>query len=209
MAFKESPRFPESISFGAQGGPAFLTDVVTLTSGSEQRNEEWLSSRQEYDVSTGVKTEAQFKIFDAFFRVVGGRRDGFRFKDWADYKVATGEGVAELVSGNTFQLQKKYTSGADITLRDIRKPVGAIVLKDGATTLNAPGDYTLDATTGQVTTTAPHSASNLNWTGQFDVPVRFDVDKLQAAIQNKNQIEGFLIVWDAIPLIELPPGDDV
>ena len=203
MAFKESPRFPDRIAFGAQGGPAFLTDVVTLTSGVEQRNENWLESRQEYEVSQCVQGEADFKEVGAFFRSVGGRRDGFRFKDWTDYTVSFSEGVVEAITGTTFQLQKQYVSGPDVTQRTIRKPVpGTVILRDGVTVLNSPGDYTLDETTG-VVTAAGKDAADLNWSGEFDVPVRFDVDKLVGTVVNKNSDLGLLTSWDSIPLVEV------
>lgn len=203
MAFKESPRFPDRIAFGAQGGPAFLTDVVTLTSGVEQRNENWLESRQEYEVSQAVQGEADFKEVGAFFRSVGGRRDGFRFKDWTDYTVTFAEGIVEDLGANEFQLQKRYISGPDETPRSIRKPVpGTVILRDGVSVLATPGDYTIDTTTGIIT--APgRSAATLNWSGEFDVPVRFDVDKLVGTVINKNQDLGLLTSWDSIPLVEI------
>lgn len=203
MSFKETPRFPERIAFGAQGGPAFNTTVVTLTSGVETRNENWLQARQEYDVSQGVKTQAQFEQIRAFFRNMGGRRDGFRFKDWTDFQASFSTGKARGLTSTTFQLVKAYDDGVNVDLRDIRKPIAAgLVLRDGVTVLTTPTNYTLDATTGVVTTAVPHTASNLNWSGEFDVPVRFDVDKLQATVVSKNPSDGFLIAWEAIPLVE-------
>jgi len=203
MAFKESPRFPERIAFGVTGGPAFSTSIVTVTSGEESRNQNWADSRQEYDVSTGVKTEADFRVIGAFFRAVKGRKDGFRFKDFADFQATITEGVVEGITGTTFQLQKKYVSGSDVTLRDIKKPIAGIVLKNSGTTLNTPSDYTLNTATGIVTTTVSRTAANLTWSGEFDVPVRFDVDKLVGQIVSKNQHDGLLISWDSIPLIEI------
>jgi len=203
MAFKESPRFPERIAFGATGGPAFSTSIVTVTSGEESRNQNWADSRQEYDVSTGVKTEADFRVIGAFFRAVKGRKDGFRFKDFADFQATMTEGVVEGLTSTTFQLQKKYVSGSDVTLRDIKKPISGIVLKNSGSTLATPADYTLNTATGVVTTAIPRTAANLTWSGEFDVPVRFDVDKLVGQIVSKNQHDGLLISWDSIPLIEI------
>lgn len=204
MAFKESPVFPERIAYGAQGGPAFSTDVVTVSAGNERRNQNWSESRQEYDVSQGVKTHADFRLIDAFFRAVGGRRDGFRFKDWTDYQASISEGVVDGITTTTFQLVKKYVSGGDTVRREIRKPRATqFILKDGATTLTLTTHYTLDTTTGIVTTTSPRTAANLTWSGLFDVPVRFDVDKLVGQVVNRNQAEGYLIAWEAIPLVEV------
>ncbi len=194
MAFKEAPRFPDRIAFGAVGGPAFNTSIVTVSSGVESRNQNWAESRQEYDVSSGVKTQADFKAIDAFFR----------FKDWLDFRVAIDEGIVDGLTTTTFQLQKQYESGSDESPRVIKKPIAAgFVLKDSGTTLTLVTHYTLDATTGIVTTTAPRTAADLTWSGEFDVPVRFDVDKLQGQILSKNPSDGFLVSWDSIPLVEL------
>jgi uncharacterized protein (TIGR02217 family) len=202
MAFRETPRFPERIAFGMQGGPAFSTNVITLSSGVESRNENWLQSRQEYDVSQGVKTMADFRLIRAFFRNMGGRRDGFRFKDWTDYTADFTEGGVRQLTSTTFQLVKEYSDGVNVDLRDIRKPIAAgFILRDVTTVLATPANYTLDATTGIITASG-RTAANLNWSGQFDVPVRFDVDKLSATVVNRNEHDGYLISWEAIPLIE-------
>jgi uncharacterized protein (TIGR02217 family) len=204
MAFKESPPFPDRIAFGAVGGPAFNTSVLTVSSGEEARNQNWSESRQEYDVSSGVKTEADYKAIDAFFRSVRGKAIGFRFKDWLDFSVAIDEGIVAGLTTTTFQLQKQYESGSDVSPRVIKKPIAAgFVLKDSGTTLTLVTHYTLDTTTGIVTTTAPRTAADLTWSGEFDVPVRFDVDKLQGQILSKNPSDGFLVSWDSIPLLEL------
>ena len=43
MAFYEV-QFPSSISFGAQGGPGYRTDVVVVSSGAETRNVTWAAA---------------------------------------------------------------------------------------------------------------------------------------------------------------------
>lgn len=40
------------------------------------------------------------------------------------------------------------------------------------------------------------------WVGEFDVPVRFDVDKLELQVANRSA-EGLVYSWPSIPLIEL------
>ncbi len=203
MAFLESPRMPEKISFGAVGGPGFRTNVVTVGSGFEKRNAEWTKVRYSYDVSQAIKTESDFALVRNHFLAVGGKRDGFRFKDHADFQVATGEGVFLGITSTTFQLQKKYTFGTVNSLRDIKKPIASgFVLRNSGTPLTLTTDYTLDATTGRITTTIPRTAANLTWTGQFDVPVRFDNDELKGQIVNRKPNGEYLIAWDSIVLIE-------
>ncbi|MDD5247523.1 MAG: DUF2460 domain-containing protein [Rhodocyclaceae bacterium] len=186
--FYESPRFPEAISYGAEGGPGYSTDVVTLNSGYEQRNANWSVPRASYNVSHGVKTQADMATLIAFFRLMQGRAHGFRYKDWVDF-TDNGFGVFRALSATTFQMAKSYVSGASSVLRDIRKPVvGSIVITGGAGAV-------LDTTTGIVTVT---SGTPVAWTGQFDVPCRFDVDEMKTRIDDYGAY-----TWAQIPLVEL------
>jgi uncharacterized protein (TIGR02217 family) len=203
MAFREI-QFPPDISFGGIGGPGFKTDVVSVLSGHEKRNARWSEMRHSYEVSHAVKTEAHFKAIRAFFMSVGGKRDGFRFKDWADYRTSLTEGVVDGITTTTFQLQKQYVSGDVTTLRDITKPIASgFVLQDSGVTLTLSTDYSFSTVTGVLTTVVPRTASNLKWSGQFDVPCRFDVDELHAQVVNRNPTTGLLLAWESIPIIEI------
>ena len=205
MAFYESPRFPERISYGATGGPEFITTVVRTISGREQRDSRWAYPRQRWDVSQGVRTQAQFAELRAFFLAMRGRLHGWRFKDWSDFEATHSEGFVTGITSTTFQLIKRYTSGAQTLDRKITKPLAAgFVLKDVSTTLTLTTDYTIDATTGIVTTTTTRTAANLNWSGQFDVPMRFDTDQLQASMIARNPSAGLIHQWDSIPVVEVP-----
>ena len=72
MSFVEV-QFPSDISYGATGGPMFLTDVVATVSGHEQRNSKWSQARARYNVASGVKTETQWQALIAFFRARRGK----------------------------------------------------------------------------------------------------------------------------------------
>jgi uncharacterized protein (TIGR02217 family) len=164
MSFIESPRFPEGISYGAIGGPEYSTDVVEIKSGSEQRNANWSASRSSYDVSHGVKTQAELDTLIAFFRACKGRAHGFRFKDFTDYRATHANGVLGTGIGSglpAYQLGKNYTSGSETETRPIRKPVtGTVALLrggDAVTFGSAPGNAALDATTGTITFVADAS----------------------------------------------------
>ena len=112
MAFYESPRFPERIAYGAQGGPEWSTTVVVTVSGKEQRAGAWTYPRHRWDVSQGIKTQADFEALRAHFMTVRGRLHGWRFKDWAEFQCLIAEGKVSGLTGTTFQLLKRYTSGA-------------------------------------------------------------------------------------------------
>lgn len=197
MAFIET-RFPADISYGSAGGPEYSTDIVVTQGGYEQRNINWSQSRARYNVAYGVRTQTQLDALIAFFRARKGRADGFRFKDWTDYTataqtIGTGSG-----SATTFQLVKKYTSGSITETRTITKPVsGAInIYVNGV--LQTSG-YTASTVTGLVTfTTPPVNGHAVTATFEFDVPVRFDTDRLSAALENY----GITSVQD-IPLVEV------
>lgn len=152
MAFIESPRFPDDISYGATGGPGYMTDVVTVNSGYEFRSQVWSQARSVYDVSHAARTQAQFNTLLKFFRAAQGRTHGFRFKDWLDYSVTAADGALGTGLGTgvpSYQLNKKYTTGSQTEYRAIYKPVSGtpIVYRNAvaATAGSAPGNYALSA----------------------------------------------------------------
>jgi uncharacterized protein (TIGR02217 family) len=61
-------RFPDNIAYGATGGPEFATMVVVTGAGHEQRNVDWAEARGRWDVSSGLKKQAQLDELIAFFR---------------------------------------------------------------------------------------------------------------------------------------------
>lgn len=201
MAFLETPRFPENIAYGAVGGPMFQT-VIASTSARESRDGRWSYPRHAWDVSQGVKSQADFAVVRSFFMVARGRHHGWRFKDWADFSATHADGRVLALTATTFQLVKRYSAGAASQDRLIKKPVhgGTIEVKvSGVVTA-----HTLDTTTGIVTIASAPAAANVTWAGEFDVPMRFDTDKLDARIEARNRRAGLLHVWDAIPIIEIP-----
>ena len=202
MAFYESPRFPERISQGARGGPEFATDIVVVESGAEKRNQKWTYPRHSWDVSHAVRTQADYDILRAHFMTVQGRTHGFRFKDFSDYSATVAQGFVSGITSTTFQLVKRYTSGAQTKDRRIRKPIATgFAFYNSGVLLTLTTDYTLDSTTGIVTTTAPRTAANLTWAGEFDVPMRYDTDRLQGEIVSRNG-SGLIYRWDGIPIVE-------
>lgn len=197
-------RFPTEISFGSSGGPGFLTDVFTASSGSEQRTLLWSESRAEYNITYGIRDKVDMDAVIAFFLNVRGRGIGFRFKDWADYQIATqtigtGDGVK-----TAFQLIKTYTTGSNTYTRTIRKPVSGTltgVTVNGVAKVS-PTDYTVDYTTGVLTFVTPPANTHVVAVAacEFDVPVRFDIDKLPV-VHDAWQIESL----SSIPLVEIRP----
>lgn len=191
-------QFPSDISYGSSGGPEFSTDVVITHSGHEQRNINWSDARAVYNVSHAIKTKTQLDNLIAFFRARQGRAYGFRFKDWSDYKVTGQEiGIGNGVA-TQFQLVKKYISAATTISRNIKKPV-ASSLKIYLNGVEKVSGVILDSTSGLVTL-APAPASSVIITAdfEFDVPVRFDTDRLSASLDNYG-----VNSWNNIPIVEI------
>ena len=197
MAFHEI-RFPDDIAYGASGGPEFATTIVTMASGFEQRNINWQAARGRWDVASGLKNQTQLDTLLAFFRGRKGRAHGFRFKDWSDFRatgqlIGTGDGT-----NKTFQLVKNYTSGAGSESRIIKKPVS------GTTKINLNGvqltsGWSISSSTGIVTiNTAPSNGVPVTADFEFDVPVRFDTDRMAVTIEFFN-----LHQWSGIPIVEI------
>lgn len=188
MAFDDTPRFPEDISFGSRGGPEFSTAVLTLASGYEQRNKNWISALHKYNVAYGIKTREQMDTLRGFFFARGGKFRGFRYKDWADFESsATTLSVVGDGLETEFQLEKSYTSGSTTYIRNIIKPVSGTLT--GVSVNSVPQTetthYTVNYNTGIITFITPPGVGHaVAYTSlEFDVPVRFDTDFLDAEFE--------------------------
>lgn len=195
MAFDEVQLDPK-ISYGATGGPKWRTIVVTSDSGYEQRIQPQLNARLSWNISSGVKSQAQMAALIVFFRARQGKTRGFRFKDWTDYKALNEKFWTGFGSG-TMRLLKTYSDAGHSEVRLIKKPVTGTVTIDG----HDPSFYslTIDYTTGIITgADDTFKESDHHWSGEFDVPVRFDTDEMTLNLADFSSRN-----WDSIPVIEL------
>ena len=190
MTFHEV-RFPTDISRTSQGGPERRTEIVTTGSGREERNSRWADSRRVYNAGYGVKSVADLYRVIAFFEERRGRLYGFRYRDPTDWGSGTpgaDPAADDQVIGTgdrttaSFQLVKTYGSAHAPWTRRIAKPVAASVrVAVGGTEQVSNSDFTLDAATGIVTFLPgrePASGVSVTAGFLFDVPVRFDTDRL-------------------------------
>lgn len=182
MSFVETPRLPDRFRYGATGGPEFSTDIVTLDSGWEQSNIRWDLARRRYQVQ-GVVLEQYREEWLDWFEVMRARGHRFRLRDWGDYQVDVTRGRLGTspngTGATTYQLTKYRTVGSLSVYRPIRKPayLQPIQLYRGGVLQTNITHYALDTTTGIVTfVTPPSSGETLTWSGEFDVPCRFDND---------------------------------
>lgn len=191
MAFLETPRFPDCISYGSAGGPEYSTSIIVLGSGQEKRNQNWALPRHYFDVAYGVKRQSDMEDLIDFFNAVKGPANGFRFKNFLDMSsghtdeatsftdqtIGTGDG-----STTTFQLVKNYTQGAITQTNNITKPVSGTVTI-GLNGVQQMAGFTVDTTTGIVTFSgAPGGGVTITAGYEYDLPVRFESDRLTVSI---------------------------
>ena len=222
MGFLEI-QFPDfdSIPMPAKGGPMFNTGIITAASGSEQRNQWWSMPRRNWDVAATVNQEQKDVILQ-FFMNAAGKANGFRKRDWTDFElvggvIGTGNGVAV-----DFQLKKTYTVGGQSVSVNIKKPVTSDVVDHENTAQEdtvriffgsgSPLVYTeqtsgwsVDHTTGIVTfDSAPGGGTIITADCEFDIPVRFDTDKLEITIvENRLDGDGGVYTISSLPIVEV------
>lgn len=208
MSFIESPRFPDDISYGSTGGPGFNTNVITVKSGFETRNQNWVQSRSQYDAAFGIIKEEQLSELITYFQAMAGKANEFRYKDWGDFKscalpdipAGTDQSLGFGTSTNrsdgqaNFQIVKSYTTGPLTRIRDINKPVNGTVLVERDGVLMTEGfEYNIDYTTGMITFVFGHLPLADRGDGQpeevtcgyeYDVPCRFDTDELNISFDS-------------------------
>ncbi len=200
-------RFPPAISLASTGGPERRTEIVTLGSGFEERNQRWADSRRNYNAGYGVKSIGDLHAVIEFFEERRGQLTAFRWKDWADYKscapdlpVSAFDQVIGAGGGEEtqFQLIKTYGSVFAPWTRTIVKPVPGSVLIAVAGVPMSSG-WSVDTATGIVTfASAPADEAAITAGFEFDVPARFATDKLET------DFEGFALgSIPRIPIIEV------
>jgi uncharacterized protein (TIGR02217 family) len=95
-------------------------------------------------------------------------------------------------------LIRTYSSGGNTDVRTITKPVAGTVKVYLAGVLQMSG-WSVNTTTGIITfTTAPGNGVAVSADYEFDVPVRFDTDRMAVTIEQIN-----LHQWSGIPIVEI------
>ena len=197
--------FPPAVSFGATGGPERRNEIVALTSGREKRNARVSLSRRRYDAGTGIRSLKDLHDVVAFFEARRGSLHAFRFRDPFDMKscrpqatpspldqtLGTGDGATL-----RFALVKVYGEGADAYHRPIARPrpeslrvaVGGV-----------EAGFTFDEARAEIVfADVPAVGVAITAGYEFDVPVRFDAERIEISITSfkAGQIP-------SIPLVEV------
>lgn len=203
-SFAEVRLDDDLIVYHTVGGPMFSTAVQVVDSGREYRNANWSLPLGQWDLGERDMMPDDLATMKSFFIARQGKAQGFRFKDWADYR-DEGNGVLVAIPGasGSYQMYKSYTSGGVTGQRKIAKPVaGSVTVYSGGSPVTA----TIDTTTG-IVTGVPGTV--LTWTGEFDTPVRFDADQIRAEFVGMSGPGGATNVKDvyfhllSLPVVEI------
>ncbi|CAH0340058.1 DUF2460 domain-containing protein [Rhizobium sp. CECT 9324] len=211
MSFHEV-RFPLRLSLSISGGPERKVDIVNLSNGREARNRRWRDARRRYDAGSGVRSVADLYAVLEFFEARGGALHGFRFRDPVDFSSsAPGDpvtGLDQLIGigdgeMDVFQLAKTYGDALASHRREISKPIdGTVRIAVGGVPV-AAGAFVVDTATGIVNFAEGHVPAEgveIRAGYEFDVPVRFDIDRIEL------NLEAFRAGRiPSIPLIEIAP----
>jgi uncharacterized protein (TIGR02217 family) len=203
--------FPLAVSFGATGGPERKTEIVQLSSGREKRNARVALSRRAYDAGTGVRSLDDLYDVLAFFEARRGSLYAFRFRDPFDTKSCRPDAVPGLLDQTlgvgdgtqaSFPLVKNYGDDPEVYARPIMKPVaGTLRVAVAGVEKASPADFSFDEATGAVVFAegaAPANGQAVTAGYEFDVPVRFDTERIEIGLHSfkAGQIP-------SIPLVEV------
>jgi uncharacterized protein (TIGR02217 family) len=174
MAFFEE-LFPPDISANMVGGPRFANGKAYMPAGQRITNREALYPLHEYTLAHPVQFGAEFESLRAFFWVVGGDADAFRFKDWSDYRATLANSGATEISAGLYQLARLYRFGSRTFTRPIAKPVaGARIWRTrSGVAADVTASTTLDTTTGRFNVTGHLAGDTYAWAGEFHIPAAF------------------------------------
>ncbi|MEA3040931.1 MAG: hypothetical protein QOC65_420 [Sphingomonadales bacterium] len=194
--------FPVAVGREASVEPCFSTDIATTAAGVEQRNSAWADARLRFDIGPGLRSETDLQGLLAFFRARRGAAVGFRFQDpfdhssngmtgipgCADQPLGIGDGAR-----TGFRLAKHYGGQQRWITRPragtVRVAVGGVE-QVGGWTLGEKGAILFDD--------PPAAGAALAAGFLFDVPVRFQEDRLSVSLATFRAGEAL-----SAPLIEI------
>lgn len=147
-------------------------------------------------VPTGKRDTTVIYDILNFFHAVGGQSNGFRFKDYTDFRSGpvyatptADDQVFEVVTGG-YQLVKQYVAGNMTQLREIYRPkASTLLVKDSGGTVHT--DYTIDETTGILTPGGGWTPAS--WGGEFDLWCRFTSDVSMVFEEGQEGTEGAIL----------------
>jgi uncharacterized protein (TIGR02217 family) len=168
-------RLTENVEIGAIRREEDDIEVVRTDGGNEVRNARWSQPLLAFDVSFPMseRDDAVFLEVRNAYRATRAGLHSFKFRDWSDYQATVSTFAIGDGSTTVFSLAKAYTFGSETFYRRIYNPVSPVALQGDGVTIGS--GYSVNYSTGVVTfDVAPLTDVVLSWTGEFDIPVRFD-----------------------------------
>jgi uncharacterized protein (TIGR02217 family) len=189
MASHVAHRLSAPIELGAKRVVRMDLTVTPMDGGTEARERRWDQFLFDFEVSFPVGKRAGNTNLDevtAAFLATGGGELSFDLRDYRESSVtdeAFGVGDG---STKVFPLTRTYAFGPVSHVRRIYRPVSPITVKKAGIVQSS--GYTVDYQLGVVTfTAAPAAAAVLSWSGDFNVPVRFDREQISQAVSIHNE----------------------
>jgi len=192
--------------------------IVALGGGGESRNINWSDSKRMFDAKTAANlTIPDLNTIRKFFNAMRGSGFSFPLRDRSLFQATVESfGVGD-GSTTAFQLTLNDGNSANAYNREIYLPESGTIhiynngveVTQGAGAGNCVITYT-GATAGIVTFgTAPIAAHVLTWTGNFYLPVRFNLKSFPSASLFIWKSAGVgLVSGPSLPMIEVAyPGE--
>lgn len=181
--------YPLSLGLDTAIAPEFSTSIAVTASGHEHRNSLWADARLRFDVGPGVRSEADLGALIAFFRARRGAARGFRLRDPTDFSSNGMTGAPTIAdqllgigdgSRTGFALVKRYGEGDEAQIRRVTRPRAETLLV-GVGGVPRSAGWTLGGDGVLTFTDAPAAGAEVRAGYVFDVPVRFEQDRLDVA----------------------------
>lgn len=191
------------IAAGLQGKSIRRNTRTMTQTGYMQANVIWARTLRRYEIGVTPMLITDWAAVEGLFEVTEGGAFGFLLSDPKDSKATEAQGRASLVTGTTYQLQKRYTSIGSTRTKDrkITRPSSTgFVLKASGVVV---GSYTLDPLTGTVIIPSAPAAATITWSGSFYVPVQFESDELDFSLVRPGDYDERLVRGESISLVEV------
>jgi len=198
---------PATYSKRYSGGPSYSTSVTNYGNGSESRQSNWAQPRREWDISYGIKTDADMAAIEEFWHAALGRGRTFLFWDHRDHKaenqaIGVGDGVERDFALTKFYGLKKMPNLGH-TRRIWAPNVSSIRISVNGQLKAAGWNWNVDSQVIHFTT-APAVGDVITAACEFYSIVRFNTDVFSPTYVGAQNQE-----WSGISLIEVLPDEEI
>jgi uncharacterized protein (TIGR02217 family) len=197
---------PNSVLAGGVRGKQIRSNARTgARNGGMQINVNWARTLRQYELGVSPMTVEQWQAIEGLHEVTEGGAFGFLMPDPKDASASLANGRVSLVSGTTYQLQKRYTSAGSTRTKDrkITRPIAADFVLQASGVTVAGANYTLNTVTGRLTIPSAPAAATLTSSGSFYVPVHFASDEIDWELVRSGPMEARLMAGPSVTVMEV------